>query len=52
MCIAILLPTKKSIDKETLLRCNDANPDGFGFAYFDDELVVRKEVDQRNVQTI
>lgn len=49
MCIAILLPARKTIDKKTLQICNDSNPDGFGFAYFDDELIIRKEVDQRKI---
>ena len=50
MCIAILLPPKKYLDKDTLKRCNSSNPDGFGFAYFDRELVIRKEVEKEKIQ--
>lgn len=46
MCIAIYVPAGKVIGKKTLKRCYEANPDGFGFAYFnnDHRLVVRKFV--------
>ena len=47
MCIAILMPSFKTVDKDTLKRCNTTNPDGFGYAYFDDngKLIIKKEVD-------
>ena len=38
MCIAIYLPEFKEIDKETLEICNEANPDGMGFAFFNDKI--------------
>ena len=51
MCIAIYLPEFKEISEETLKICNDANPDGFGFAFFNDknELVLNKEVDEKKI---
>lgn len=52
MCIAILLPKYKTIDKETLNRCNRVNPDGFGYAFFDinNKLVIKKEVDETKIE--
>lgn len=49
MCIAILLPAFKEIDKKTLKICNSTNPDGFGFAYFADRLIIKKEVDKNRM---
>lgn len=51
MCIAIYLPRKKTIDRETLYNCYASNPDGFGFAYWDNDkkLVVRKFIGQNNI---
>lgn len=51
MCIAILLPSGKAIDKDTLITCNIANPDGFGFAYFneDNKICIKKEVDEKKI---
>lgn len=50
MCIAILLPPFKELDKETLLRCNTANPDGFGYAAFiRGSLYMRKYVDEKKI---
>ena len=39
MCIAIFLPSYKKLDFATLKRCDAANPDGFGFAFFDDKML-------------
>lgn len=52
MCIAIYLPEFKEIDKETLEICNNSNPDGFGFAFFNDknELILNKEVDAKKIK--
>ena len=36
MCIAILKPNDKTLDKELLETCSINNPDGCGFAYVDD----------------
>jgi len=35
MCIAIMKSANKKINKATLKRCYDANPDGAGFMYAD-----------------
>jgi glutamine amidotransferase len=35
MCIAIYKPAHKDIDRETLERCYDANPDGCGLAFIE-----------------
>ena len=43
MCIAILKPKDATISKETLKICSEANPDGMGFAYVDnDTLYIKK----------
>lgn len=43
MCIAIMKSANKKINKATLKRCYDANPDGAGFMYADNkELTVQK----------
>lgn len=46
MCIAIFIPKGKTIGKKTLRRCHEANSDGFGYAYFNDDkrLIVKKFV--------
>lgn len=51
MCIAIYLPRKKTIDRETLYNCYTTNPDGMGFAYWDEagNLIVRKFVGQDKI---
>lgn len=52
MCIAIYLPKGKILSKDTLLKCNDSNPDGFGFAFFDNDkrLNILKEVDETKIE--
>ena len=43
MCIAIMKSVNKKINKKTLQRCYDANPDGAGFMYAQDKkLTVKK----------
>ena len=43
MCIAIMKSENKKINKATLQRCYDANPDGAGFMYAENkELTVKK----------
>ena len=43
MCIAIMKSANKKINKATLRRCYDANPDGAGFMYAEDkQLHVKK----------
>ena len=43
MCIAIMKSESKKINKATLQRCYNANPDGAGFMYAEDkELTVKK----------
>ena len=43
MCIAIMKSQSKKINKATLKRCYDANPDGAGFMYAENkELTVKK----------
>ena len=43
MCIAIMKSENKKINKATLKRCYDANPDGAGFMYAENkELTVKK----------
>lgn len=44
MCIAILKPNNKTLDKELLKVCAMNNPDGCGFAYVDDnnDIIVNK----------
>ena len=43
MCIAIMKSENKKINKKTLQRCYDANPDGAGFMYAKDKkLTVKK----------
>ena len=43
MCIAIMKSVNKKINKKTLQRCYDANPDGAGFMYAKDKkLTVKK----------
>lgn len=51
MCIAIYLPEFKEIDKKTLEICNEANPDGMGFAFFNDKnkMVLNKTVDPKKI---
>lgn len=51
MCIAVYLPKRATIDRETLLNCYASNPDGMGFAYWDDanNLIVRKFVGQDKI---
>lgn len=51
MCIAVYLPKKKTIDAETLYNCYISNPDGMGFAYWDENnnLIVRKFVGQEKI---
>lgn len=51
MCIAIYLPKKKTISRETLINCYTSNPDGFGFAYWneDNRLIVRKFIGQDKI---
>lgn len=51
MCIAIYIPEFKELSKDILKICNDANPDGMGFAFFNDknELVLNKEVDEKKI---
>ena len=46
MCIAIFVPKGKTIGKKTLKICYEANPDGFGYSYFDNDkrLIVKKFV--------
>ena len=43
MCIAILKPSDKTLDKNLLRTCADNNPDGCGFAYADDNKVIIKK---------
>ena len=52
MCIAIFVPKGKIIGKKTLKRCYEANSDGFGYAYFnnDKRLIVRKFVGEENIK--
>lgn len=51
MCIAIYLPAGKELSEETLKICNDANPDGMGFAFFNDknEMIINKEVEPKKI---
>lgn len=51
MCIAIYIPAFKELSKDILKICNKANPDGMGFAFFNDknELVLNKEVDEKKI---
>ena len=44
MCIAILKPNDKTLDKELLETCSINNPDGCGFAYVDDngDIIINK----------
>lgn len=45
MCIAILKPKGKSLDKNLLMTCSENNPDGCGFAYLDDnsgDIIINK----------
>lgn len=49
MCIAILLPPYKTIDKKALQNCNESNPDGFGYAFFNNGLYMRKYVDEKKM---
>ena len=44
MCIAILKPKDKVLDKELLENCSINNPDGCGFAYLNDEgkIIIKK----------
>jgi len=51
MCIAIYIPQGKELDRDVLKICNDANPDGMGFAFFNhkNELVLNKEVDAKKI---
>lgn len=43
MCIAILKPSDKILDKDLLQACADNNPDGCGFAYNDgDKIIIKK----------
>lgn len=47
MCIAIYIPKNKQVNRLALKRCYEANPDGFGYAYFKNgRLVVKKFVDE------
>ena len=52
MCIAIYMPPYKELDKDVLKICNNANPDGMGFAFFNknNELVLNKEVDVKKIE--
>lgn len=43
MCIAILKPKDKVLSEDTLRICNEANPDGCGFAYIDNNQVIIKK---------
>jgi glutamine amidotransferase len=46
MCIAILKPSDKTLDKDLLQTCADNNPDGCGFAYnLDDKIIIKKFMD-------
>ena len=46
MCIAILKPSDKTLDKSLLQACADNNPDGCGFAYNeDDKIIIKKFMD-------
>lgn len=49
MCIAIYLPAKKEIKKDVLETCNEANPHGFGYAYFDNNNKLRIHKTVKNV---
>lgn len=52
MCIAIFVPKGKIIGKKTLKRCYEANSDGFGYAYFnnDKRLIVRKFIGEDTIK--
>lgn len=43
MCIAILKPSDKTLDRDLLQTCADNNPDGCGFAYNDGDKVIIKK---------
>lgn len=43
MCIAIVKPKDKVLSEETLRTCNQANPDGCGFAYIENNTVIIKK---------
>ena len=46
MCIAILKPSDKTLDKNLLQVCANNNPDGCGFAYNDgDKIIIKKFMD-------
>lgn len=46
MCIAILKPKDKSINKEILEACHDRNKDGMGFAYVNNgKIIIKKFMD-------
>jgi glutamine amidotransferase len=51
MCIAILLPEGKVLDRDTLIRCNETNRDGFGYAYFDENNQIKmvKESNKKKI---
>lgn len=51
MCIAVYVPKNKTIDRETLCNCYASNPDGMGFAYWDEnnKLIIRKFVGQDKI---
>lgn len=51
MCIALYLKKYVTVDRDTLINCYTSNPDGFGFAYYDEnnKLVIRKFIGEQNI---
>lgn len=51
MCIALYVPKHTTVNRETLYNCYESNPDGFGFAYWNEEgkLVIRKFIGQDSI---
>lgn len=43
MCIAIVKPKDKVLSEETLRTCYEANPDGCGFAYIENNTIIIKK---------